>query len=213
MIAVAVDVQGPSAARPWYEKHKVTFPSLVDASNALGRVMGYKVIPNQFYVDEFGIFHGRYTESMLKQELAKPAESVLPADLKERLRKAAPNPAVSTLITKADARNDDFAAQLAVGKASLAAGDNMTAIEYLRRATTLRSQSPDVLTALAAAHLAGGDKPAAAVALRKALQMDPKNWLIHKQIWAIEHPEHFYAGPVDFKWQRQQLRREAQEGE
>ncbi len=55
----------------------------------------------------------------------------------------------------------------------------------------------------------------AAVQLRRALNRDPANWIIHKQIWAIEHPDRFYDGPVDFRWQREQLEREhlAEKGE
>ncbi len=43
---------------------------------------------------------------------------------------------------------------------------------------------------------------------RKALALDPGNWIIHQQIWAVEHPEAFYEGAVDYDWQKQQRRRE-----
>ena len=29
-----------------------------------------------------------------------------------------------------------------------------------------------------------------------------QNWIIHKQIWAVEHPDKFYDGNVDFGWQK-----------
>lgn len=48
----------------------------------------------------------------------------------------------------------------------------------------------------------------AATELKRALIRDPDNWLIRKQIWAIEHPERFYEGDVDFGWQQEQLKRE-----
>ena len=35
--------------------------------------------------------------------------------------------------------------------------------------------------------------------------LDPSNWIIHKQIWAVENPDKFYEGNVDYNWQRQQL--------
>ncbi len=53
----------------------------------------------------------------------------------------------------------------------------------------------------------------ATIQLRRALTRDPDNWLIHKQIWSIEHPERFYDGPVDFPWQRTQLEHERRAGE
>jgi len=43
---------------------------------------------------------------------------------------------------------------------------------------------------------------------RKALALDPGNWIIHKQIWAVEHPEAFYEGAVDYGWQKKELERE-----
>ncbi len=43
---------------------------------------------------------------------------------------------------------------------------------------------------------------------RKALALDPQNWIIHKQIWAVEHPDKFYKGNVDYGWQKTQLEAE-----
>ena len=60
----------------------------------------------------------------------------------------------------------------------------------------------------AAVILSRGDSVTAVELLRKALQFDPKNWLIRKQIWAIESPGRFYAGPVDYEWQKRQLQKE-----
>ena len=57
--------------------------------------------------------------------------------------------------------------------------------------------------------LEGGKKKEAMSEWRKALALDPKNWIIHKQIWAVEHPEKFYDGGVDYGWQKAQLEAEA----
>ena len=32
--------------------------------------------------------------------------------------------------------------------------------------------------------------------------------IIHKQIWAVEHPDKFYEGNVDYGWQKTQLEAE-----
>jgi hypothetical protein len=42
---------------------------------------------------------------------------------------------------------------------------------------------------------------------RRALEIDPDNFVIRSQIWAVEHPEHFYPA-VDREWQRLQLLKE-----
>ena len=46
--------------------------------------------------------------------------------------------------------------------------------------------------------------------LRAAMVLDPENWLIRKQLWAIESPDAFYAGDVDYAWQKEQVSREAE---
>ena len=40
---------------------------------------------------------------------------------------------------------------------------------------------------------------------RQGLQLDPGNYLIRKQIWAVENPERFYEGDVDYDWQQEQI--------
>jgi hypothetical protein len=42
---------------------------------------------------------------------------------------------------------------------------------------------------------------------REALALDPDNFVIRSQIWAVEHPEHFWPA-VDREWQELQLLRE-----
>jgi hypothetical protein len=54
---------------------------------------------------------------------------------------------------------------------------------------------------------AAGDTDAAVKLWREALEVDPDNFVIRSQIWAIEHPEHFYP-VVDRDWQKLQLLKE-----
>ena len=44
---------------------------------------------------------------------------------------------------------------------------------------------------------------------REAAALEPANWIVRKQLWAVEHPERFYDGAVDFDWQKEQIAREA----
>ena len=76
-----------------------------------------------------------------------------------------------------------------------------------------KSQNPQVIEANARFQLGRtllevGKKAEAISEWRKALALDPKNWIIHKQIWAVEHPDKFYDGNVDFGWQKAQLEAE-----
>ena len=42
---------------------------------------------------------------------------------------------------------------------------------------------------------------------RRRMVLEPDNFVIRKQIWAVEHPERFYQGPIDTDWQREQRER------
>lgn len=64
---------------------------------------------------------------------------------------------------------------------------------------------------LAQVLLQKGEKDEAIAELKRAVQLDPQNWLIRKQLWAIEVPEAFYEGNVDYAWQKAQMEREEQE--
>lgn len=40
---------------------------------------------------------------------------------------------------------------------------------------------------------------------REGVRSSPENWIIRKQIWAVEHPDRFYGRSVDYDWQREQV--------
>ena len=66
--------------------------------------------------------------------------------------------------------------------------------------------------ALAAFHrgldlYAEGNRDAALAQWRLAVSLEPGNYVIRKQLWAVEHPDRFYGERVDYDWQRQQLER------
>jgi hypothetical protein len=65
-------------------------------------------------------------------------------------------------------------------------------------------KSPRYWFRLGTEALQKGDKKTAAQHWRKALSLDPQNFVIRKQIWALEHPEQFYP-KINFEWQREQL--------
>ena len=54
-------------------------------------------------------------------------------------------------------------------------------------------------------HYRSGRVDQALARWRQGLEQDPDNYLIRKQIWAVENPERFYDGDVDYDWQREQL--------
>ncbi len=50
-----------------------------------------------------------------------------------------------------------------------------------------------------------GDRASAIESLREAARLDPDNYIIRKQLWAVENPDRFYEGAIDFDWQKEQL--------
>jgi hypothetical protein len=58
-VSIAADAQGVEAARPWVEQAGATFPTVVDADNALAALYDYKLIPNGIFLDERGIIRYR----------------------------------------------------------------------------------------------------------------------------------------------------------
>ena len=50
-----------------------------------------------------------------------------------------------------------------------------------------------------------GEREEAIRLLKLAYPLEPDNFIIRKQLWAIEDPERFYAGDVDYAWQRERL--------
>ena len=56
-------------------------------------------------------------------------------------------------------------------------------------------------------HFRAGKVEEALARWRQGMQLTPNNYLIRKQIWAVEHPERFYKGDVDYSWQKEQLAR------
>ena len=40
---------------------------------------------------------------------------------------------------------------------------------------------------------------------RRAIELEPGNYIIRKQIWAVQDPDRFYSGDVDYAWQKEQM--------
>ena len=40
---------------------------------------------------------------------------------------------------------------------------------------------------------------------REGVALEPDNYVIRKQVWAVENPDKFYRGDVDYGWQKEQM--------
>ena len=158
-----MDVQGPEKARPFADKAKPNFPTVVDQTNLLSRLFGFKAVPNAIFIDERGVI--RYAKyggfDIRKPEFAKIAEQ--------------------------------WAATSSIEGASenkLGGADHAKAVALFQKGQE---------------HYRQGRMGEALTLWREAVALDPDNYVIRKQVWAVENPDKFYAGDVDYAWQRQQM--------
>ncbi len=76
--------------------------------------------------------------------------------------------------------------------------------------STVERELVETRLRLGAELLAQGKQDVALVEWQRALELDPQNFVIRKQIWAVRYPERFHPA-IDWDWQRDQLQREREE--
>ncbi len=202
-------------ARHFTDAAGVTFPSAVDRAQGLWDLYGFPVVPNGFFVDERGII--RYAKiggfdarspadvAAIEELLAAPShqQPVQPGGdytrpLGEALRQAEE-------AAKGDPKNLDL--RLTWAERLVESKQDDRGRREFQSVLEMNPKSTRALVGLATAYLDLGRKDKALSALQQASALDPDNWIIHKQIWAIEHPEQFYPA-INPEWQRERLKEE-----
>ncbi len=208
-----MDAQGPEVARRFTEAAGVTFRTAVDRSQGLWELYGFKVIPNGFFVDEQGIV--RYAKiggfdvrdaadsQAIERLLSAPAVngagkeprfSTVAQALREAEEAAGQNP-------------QDLDLQLTLGERLEAAKQYDRSRRTFETVVRRNPKSVRALVGLASVELDGGEREKALAALKRAWALEPDNWVIRKQIWAIEHPDQFYPA-INTEWQREEIKKE-----
>ena len=205
-----MDVQGASVVKPYVEKAGVTFRTAVDSADVLGQAFGLKAIPVSIFVDEVGIV--RLRGGGPSRELFAQIEELLREPVTS-LRGTAPQlPAAAApkqLEHKVAASAYDWRSRLALAQVYAEPGRFDDAIRNLEAAAKFKPAESSVPFVWGLVLLQQGQKDAALTKLKQARDLDPDNWRIRKQIWAIEHPDKFYTGKSpDFDWQSEQLKKE-----
>jgi tetratricopeptide (TPR) repeat protein len=209
-----VDVQGPEVVRPYTEKFKVTFPVAVDTADVLGRAFGLKAIPVTYLVDEVGIV--RLSGGGPGRELLQRIEEVLK---EPRVEIRGTRPQLPAALDKSQLESTlaqdpgDWQARLALARVYDAEGKDRRAQAFAQceAAAALQPGESAVYFTWGLILMHDQNQTAALGKLRQARDLDPDNWRIRKQIWAIEHPDKFYNTETpDYRWQREELARERQ---
>ena len=199
MIAAAIDIQGAEAARPYIEAAGAEYVNLIDANNLLGELFGLKAVPNTFLIDETGRFVGKSTrreadlwaQGLPVGEPSLKAEPAPKTSLKavEALSRALPNDALFHTL-RADMYEQN--------------GEPKRALKAYERALELDGGDARRRFRYAKLLLQLNRKKQAVQHMRAALKLEPSNYIVRKQIWAVENPERFYGGGIDWEWQRRQ---------
>ena len=215
ILSISMDTQGAEVARRFTEAAGVTYPSAVDRAQGLWDLYGFPVVPNGFFVDEQGIL--RYIKiggfdarnpadvAAIERLLAAPSmpQTTQPGfeytrSIEEALHRAEE-------AVKGNPENLDL--RLTLAERRVEARQDAEGLRGFQSALEKDPKSTRALVGLATAYLDLGQKEKALSALRQASALDPGNWIIHKQVWAIEHPEQFYPA-INSKWQEEQLQHE-----
>ena len=173
----------------------------------MNRAFGLKAIPNVFLIDEAGIIR-----LINPKEKDKAVEKLF---LAEGIRTEGGAVYETTgledavaLAARVGASPDDVALRLRLAALCSMNGDFDQARPHYEQVLVQDPGNAGALFGLGIGRLERGDKPGAVEAWRQALARDKWNWVIRKQIWAVEHPENFYEGAIDYAWQKEQTARE-----
>ena len=214
LLSIAVDVQGAQVVRTYTQKAGVTFPVAVETADVFGHAFGLKAIPETFFVDEVGIIrlHGggpsadllRQFESLLKEPVSS-VRAVTP-----QLPGARTRTELESAIEKSPT---NWQSRLALAELHDAENQFADAIAQLELAFKTQPRDASIPFVWGLVLLHQNQKDAALAKFKQARDLDPTNWRIRKQIWAIEHPDKFYsADSPDFGWQKEELAREKSAG-
>lgn len=165
ILSVAVDLQGADKVRPFHAAAKARFTTVVDETNRLSELFGFKAVPNGMLIDEEGrLVYKRFSGF----DIRKPETAEI----------------VKLFLAKGDLTSEH------AGVTPSRDGMTVASMNYFRKGLAM---------------LKAGDREGAVAVWREGIKAEPDNWLMRKQLWALENPEKFYAGPIDFAWQKTQV--------
>ncbi len=215
LIGVAMDGQTDEAVRQFAAQARVTFPMVVDSTDCLWDVLGFDHIPNGYYIDERGVI--RYLKvggfdireslnAKILDDLISEKWSKKPIRIPEKPKVSFKKEVVEiSQHLKSITRSADKRLRLA---------DLLVKTGQYRKAAreydTVLAQQPRNARALfgrGVVFLRDGKQAQALKAWKSAHAAAPTNWVIRKQVWALEFPDRFYPR-IQYEWQNEQIRRE-----
>jgi peroxiredoxin len=215
LISIAMDALGANVVRPFVESSHVTFPTVVDSADGLWDLYGFEVLPNGYYVDERGYI--RYLKvggfDVREATTAKILDDLLSEKWPKKPIRVLEKPKVplkkeiAELSRRLKGKPRGVEKHLRLAELLIKSGQIKKAAKVY---DTVLDQHPKQVLALFGRGVVCHRERKLHKALeywKKAYALDTGNWVIRKQIWALEHPEQFYP-TVNYTWQQEQIRRE-----
>lgn len=209
-----MDAQGADVARRFTEGAGATFTTAVDRAQGLWELYGFDVVPNGFFVDEGGIlryakvggFDVRDAEdkNAIEALLLRPAGADVVSAAQPKFESVSHALREAQEAAKRDPGNLDKLLTLAERRVE---AKQYTEARRNFEAALTSQKSARALVGLASVDLDLGDRTKALAELKQAWALEPDNWIIRKQIWAIEHPEQFYPA-INTDWQKKRIEQE-----
>jgi hypothetical protein len=193
VVTVALDTGGVDAARPWIERAKAEYPSLIDQAHVMDALFGIVNVPSGLWIDESGM-------------LVRPPETAFPRR-PAFLDRAIPSDATPLQVEQTTAVKS---LRIEAEKYVATLRDWVTHGEQSRFALSpdevvRRSRPWPPETAAAAAHFAlaqhlhrTAQTGAAIGHFRAAYHLQPDNWTYKRQAWNLlpagQNPLEIYGG-------------------
>jgi peroxiredoxin len=215
IIGVAMDGQGAGVVRPFIEQAKVEFPVVVDSVDCLWDLLGFDYLPNGYYIDERGVI--RYLKvggfdirddinRKIIEDLISDKWSKQPIRVHERPRLSFKKE-ITELKRQIKASTRGIEKRLKLCELLVKTDQYKKAAKEFDAILAVQPKNTRALFARGAVALRLKKVRDALGFWRRAFSLEPNNWVIRKQLWALETPERFYPR-IDHNWQNERIRKD-----
>ncbi len=214
-VSVAMDARGPDVVRPYVQSAKASFVTAVDSAEALWYQYGFDLLPCGYYLDEWGRIR------FLKVGGFDVSDSTTVKIIEDLLADKWPKKPIK-IVEKTNLSLRQEIAELSkqLGSSTKGGDKRLRLAELLIQAGHLRKAAREYEIVLkqhpknakaqfgrGVVYLREKKMEQALACWREAQALAPSNWIIRKQIWALEAPGQFYPS-INYEWQQEQIRRE-----
>jgi len=197
VIAVASDSQGFKWVKPYLDRAKATFVSLVDPDNELAVKYNFLATENGFLIDENGVIRmSTIGFDIRKPEQRGELEKLMKSDFKSDAKGAKGTP-LADRIKDAEAAVEkspkSVKARIALAELYVLKGDLAAAESALQEAVKIKKNSAEAHYRLGCVLYQKGDVEDGVKEWERAFKYEPTNYLYMRNIEAYRDPDKFYS--------------------